>query len=44
MVARKENGVRMNLSAEQISAMTDDIIRQMSAVGDAVAAVQGERT
>jgi hypothetical protein len=44
MVCRKENGVKMDLSAEEIKSMTDDVIAKMSAVGDAVAAVQGERT
>jgi len=41
---RKENLVRMNLNADEIGALTDDVIRRMSEVGDAVAAVKGERT
>jgi hypothetical protein len=41
---RKENLVRMNLNVEEIGALTDDVIRRMSEVGDAVAAVKGERT
>lgn len=41
---RKENLVRMNLNVEEIAALTDDVIRRMTEVGDAVAAVEGERT
>ena len=36
--------LRLSLSAEEISALTDQIIARMTAVGDEVVAVAGERT
>jgi Zn-dependent oligopeptidase len=42
--ASRENMLSLSLNAEEIAVLTDQIIARMTAVGDEVAAVEGERT
>ena len=43
-MASRENKLRLTLGAAEIASLTDEIIAKMTAVGDEVAGVTGERT